>query len=502
MKRFFTLTLLMAFGLALVGAPLDEATAKQFAQNFWKKNNTMGVRDGKVYRNKTDDAHFVNIAPQLGYSELFIFNNVEGKGFVIMAADDCVTPILGYSYENNITDGTLPPNLKAWLDGYAEEIRAAVAMKATATDEIRADWASLKQGKPLPIKSENDVNHLVQTNWDQSPYYNDQCPYDNNDHSRTLTGCVATAMAQVMKFWNYPEHGLGSHSYVPSSHPEYGTLYVDFSAVNYQWSAMPNVVNSANSAVATLMYHCGVAVDMMYGISGAPDYGSAAYIIDYGGDRPCAETALKTYFNYKSTLHGVEKNNYTDSQWIALLKGELDNSRPMVYGGFSNSGGHAFVCDGYDYRDYFHFNWGWGGYYNGNFYINDLNPGTHNYSRNQQAIVGIEDAFSLCIDFGVPFWTRRCLRYPGHIESVQAHLDRRAGLYCNSCCNIRQIPPAWCAAGMYPFWTVLRLEGRSWWIIWRQYADSFYDPLCSDGHSASIVRGKRTCSVCKRKTFC
>ncbi|MBR5630985.1 MAG: C10 family peptidase, partial [Bacteroidales bacterium] len=390
MKRFFTLTLLMAFGLALVGAPLDEATAKQFAQNFWKKNNTMGVRDGKVYRNKTDDAHFVNIAPQLGYSELFIFNNVDGKGFVIMAADDCVTPILGYSYENNITDGTLPPNLKALLDGYAEEIRAAVAMKAAATDEIRADWASLKQGKPLPIKSENDVNHLVQTNWDQSPYYNDQCPYDNNDHSRTLTGCVATAMAQVMKFWNYPEHGLGSHSYVPSSHPEYGTLYVDFSAVNYQWSAMPNVVNSANSAVATLMYHCGVAVDMMYGISGAPDYGSAAYIIDYGGDRPCAETALKTYFNYKNTLRGVEKNNYTDSQWIALLKGELDNSRPMVYGGFSNSGGHAFVCDGYDYRDYFHFNWGWGGYYNGNFYINELNPGTHNYSRNQQAIVGIE----------------------------------------------------------------------------------------------------------------
>ena len=390
MKRLFTLSLMMALGLTLMGTPIDEATAKQFAQSFWKKNSTMGVRDGIVYRNKTDEARFVNVAPQLGYSELFIFNNTEGKGYVIMAADDCVFPILGYSYENNFDAAPLPPNFKAWLDGYAEEIRTAVSMKATATEGIRYEWDCLRQDNPLPVKTEKAVSPLVQTKWDQSPYYNDLCPYDNNDHSRTLTGCVATAMAQVMKFWNYPEHGYGSHSYVPSSHPEYGTLYVDFSAVNYQWNAMPNVVNSANSAVATLMYHCGVAVDMMYGISGAPDYGSAAYIIDYGGGHPCGETALKTYFNYKSSMNGVEKNDYTDNQWIELLKNELDNSRPMVYGGFSNSGGHAFVCDGYDYRDYFHFNWGWGGYYNDYFYINSLNPGTHTYSRNQQAIIGIE----------------------------------------------------------------------------------------------------------------
>ena len=390
MKRFFTLILMMAFGLTLVGGPIDEATAKQFAQNFWKKNSTMGVRDGRIYRNKTDEARFVNVAPQFGYSEFFIFNNTNGKGYVIMAADDCVTPILGYSYENNFEGGTLPPNFKAWLDGYAEEIRAVVAEKAAATNEIRADWECLRLGKPMPIKSEKAVNPLVQTKWDQSPYYNDQCPYDNNHNSRTLTGCVATAMAQVLKFWNYPEHGYGSHSYVPSSHPEYGTLYVDFSAVNYQWSAMPNVVSSANSAVATLMYHCGVAVDMMYGISGSPDYGSAAYILDPGDGRHCAENALKTYFGYKSTLHGEQKNYYNDSEWMQLLKTELDNGRPMVYGGFSNSGGHAFVCDGYNYNDYFHFNWGWGGYYNDYFYINSLNPGSYSYSRNQQAVVGIE----------------------------------------------------------------------------------------------------------------
>lgn len=390
MKRLFALILMMSIGFTLIGGPIDETTAKQLAQNFWKENNTMAVRNGKVFKKQTDEARFVNVAAQHGYSEFFIFNNTAGKGYVIMAADDCVTPILGYSYENNFDDGELPPNFKAWLDGYAEQIHAATAMKTQATEEIRNDWDCLRQSKALPIKSEKDVAPLVQTKWNQSPYYNDQCPYDYNAGARSVTGCVATAMAQIMKYWSYPEHGLGNHSYVPSSHPEYGTLYVDFSSATYQWSSMPNSVTSANNAVATLMYHCGVSVDMMYGIPSAPDYGSAAYIIDNGGGRACAEIAFKTYFDYKSSLHGVKKNDYSDSQWIGVLKNELDNGRPMLYGGFGNSGGHAFVCDGYNNSNYFHFNWGWGGNYNDYFYINSLNPNTYNYSQNQQAIIGIE----------------------------------------------------------------------------------------------------------------
>ena len=390
MKKLFAFILTMSIGFSLIGGPIDETTAKQLAQNFWKENNTMAVRDGKVFKNQMNEARFVNVAARHGYSEFFIFNNTAGKGYVIMAADDCVTPILGYSYENNFVEGELPPNFKAWLDGYAEQIHAATAMKLNATEEIRTDWECLRQSKTLPIKSEKAVGPLVQAKWNQAPYYNAQCPYDYNANERTVTGCVATAMAQIMKYWSYPEHGLGNHSYVPSSHPEYGTLYVDFSAVTYQWSSMPNSVTSANSAVATLMYHCGVSVDMMYGIPAAPDYGSAAYIIDYGGGRACAETALKTYFDYKSSLHGVKKNDYSDSQWIALLKNELDNGRPMLYGGFSSSGGHAFVCDGYNNNNYFHFNWGWGGNYNDYFYINSLNPSSYNYSQNQQALIGIE----------------------------------------------------------------------------------------------------------------
>lgn len=391
MKRILTLILLLATSLSMIGSPIDENTAKKLAENFWKENHIMAVRNGKVFLDKTADAQFVNVAPQCGYSEFFIFNNNVGKGYVIIAADDCITPILGYSYENNFDAEILPPNLKSWLNGYALQISTAVSMKAPATEEIRKDWECLRQGKALPIKSETAVSPLVATKWSQSPYYNALCPYDNNAHERTVTGCVATAMAQVMKYWNYPEHGYGSHSYVPSSHPEYGSLYADFSSVNYQWSSMPNTVNSSNNAVATLMYHCGVSVDMMYGITAAPDYGSAAYIIDYDGNgHPCAEIALKTYFGYKNTLHSVEKSNYTDTQWSNLLKNELDNGRPMIYGGFGNSGGHAFVCDGYNNSGYFHFNWGWGGYYDDYFYINNLNPSSNNFTSNQQAIIGIE----------------------------------------------------------------------------------------------------------------
>ena len=390
MKRVFTLILTMAFCYSMIGGPVDETKAKQLALNFWQENNIMAVKGDTVYKRHMDKAQFVNVAPQHGYTEFFIFNNTAGKGYVIMAADDCVTPILGYSYENNFEDGELPPSFKAWLDSYAQQIKMASTMKLSATNEIRNDWECLQQGKTLPVKSEKAVAPLVKTKWNQRPYYNDKCPYDQKVNTRAVTGCVATAMAQIMKYWSYPEHGYGNHSYVPSSHPEYGTQYADFSAVTYDWASMPNSVTSANNAVATLMYHCGVSVEMMYGTTVSPDAGSAAYIIDYGYSYPCAETALKTYFDYKNTLHSIKKNDYADTRWISLLKNELDNGRPMIYGGFSNSGGHAFICDGYNSNNYFHFNWGWGGNYDDYFYINNLNPATHNYTQNQQALVGIE----------------------------------------------------------------------------------------------------------------
>lgn len=388
MKRIFTLSIIIALCMPLLGNPVDETTAKQLAQNFWKANNIIGVKGEKIFKKRMDDARFVNVAPQCGYSDFYIFNNEDGKGFVIIAADDCVTPILAYSYDNNFVTENLPPNLKDWLDGYAEQIRMAVDMKMPATDEISTDWKCLREQKNLPIKSETQVYPLITTTWGQSPYYNALCPYDNNYNQRTVTGCVATAMAQIMKYWSYPEHGFGSHSYIPQNHPEYGTQYADFSSTTYQWSSMPNNVTSSNTAVATLMYHCGVSVEMNYGLGDPYDNGSTALIVSADGYYEyCAENALKNYFDYKNTLHGVLKEG--DSQWINLLETELDNARPILYAGIyindSIRSGHAFVCDGYDNSNHFHFNWGWKGENDGYYNINTI-P----FSYTQHAVIGIE----------------------------------------------------------------------------------------------------------------
>ena len=236
MKRTLLSILILAMSLPLIGNPVDENTAKQLAQNFWKENDIIGVKGDKVFKKRMDDARFVNVAPQCGYTEFYIFNNEDGKGFVIIAADDCVTPILGYSYDNNFAAENLPPNLKSWLDEYAEQIQAAVTMRAVATDEIRTDWECLRQGKNLPIKSGTAVYPLITTFWGQGEPYNRKCPYNNLIGEYTPTGCVATAMAQIMKYWEYPTHGYGSHSY---SDWFYGNISANFANTTYQWSSMP-----------------------------------------------------------------------------------------------------------------------------------------------------------------------------------------------------------------------------------------------------------------------
>ena len=391
MRRNLLLSFIIALCMPLLGNPVDENTAKQLAQNFWKENNIMGVRSDKVFKKKMGDARFVNVAPQCGYTEFYIFNNEDGKGFVIIAADDCVTPILGYSYDNNFATENLPPNLKGWLDGYAEQIQTAVEMRATATEEIRTEWECLRQKKNLPIRSETQVNPLIATTWDQNYPYNILCPEDplangNPTYGHVYAGCEACAMAQILKFWEYPNdaHSVIYHEY---EHPVYGLLDANYSypGGSYYWSFMPNQLTSSSStnqriAIASLMYHCGVSVEMNYGPSGSGAYSSAA------------EIAFRAFFDYNNATLET-KSSYTDTQWISLLKNELDNGRPVFYSG-SGTGGHAFVCDGYNNSNYFWFNWGWSGQANGYFPLNALTPNTngyqHNYSYNQQAIIGIE----------------------------------------------------------------------------------------------------------------
>ena len=382
MKNFnLLLGLLLLYGVTFA-KKIDEQTAQRVGSNFisQKYSTLENAKLELAYKYITKSVNSTNDKELV----LFYVFNVSENGFVIVSGDDNLTPIIAYSNESLYDISEIPANVVKWIEGYKKQARDVIVNKINATQNIKEYWAALTKGAVIPYSSTTSVGALMQTTWNQSPYYNAQCP------SGSVTGCVATAMAQVMKYWNYPTTGSGFHSY---NHATYGTLSANFGSTTYQWSSMPNNVTSSNSAVATLMYQVGVSVDMNY----SPQSSGAYVISSQSPVTNCSEYALKTYFGYKSTLQGVERSNYSQTQWMNLLKGELNASRPIIYAGFGSGGGHCFVADGYDNSDYVHFNWGWGGYYDGYFSINALNPngtgtggGSGGYNSGHQAIIGVE----------------------------------------------------------------------------------------------------------------
>lgn len=387
MKQLFYLSWFLLLCIAGMANPVDENAAINMGRAFLLKNNISNTWPGGdpgltlVYRARAGNN------PE-GSACFYVFNFNNGKGFVIVAGDDAVAPVLGYSFESSFDPAHIPENTAKWLEGYKKQILLITTQHIAATDDIKAQWQQLRSNNSSQQRPGNtsSVNPLVQTKWDQVPYYNALCP------GGSVTGCVATAMAQVMKYWNYPATGTGFHSYNPPDNG-YGTLSANFGNTTYQWASMPLQLTGANGAVATLMYHAGVSVDMNY----SPQSSGAYVISTQSPVTNCAEYALKTYFGYRNSLQGVERVNYTDAQWIALLKGELDAARPVIYAGFGNGGGHCFVNDGYDNNNFFHFNWGWSGSFDGYFQVNALNPGgvgtgggAGGYNSGQQAVIGIQ----------------------------------------------------------------------------------------------------------------
>ena len=385
MKTKLLALLLIISCFSLFAKQVDENTAKTIGLYFLKnKTNSKTLKTvSTLMLNYKATANLVSNSSN--QTILFYVYNINTNGYVIVAGDDAVTPILGYSDQGNFNSENMPPALKKWLEGYKNEIAYIINHKIKATNEISNKWKlNINDTNSKISGTSASVSPLIQTHWSQSPYYNAFCP------SSSVTGCVATAMAQIMKFWNYPAAGAGFHSY---NHPQYGTLSANFGNTTYQWAAMTNSVTSTNSAVATLMYQCGVSVDMNY----SPQSSGAYVIQDSPTPTACSEYALKTYFGYNNTLQGLKRINYTETQWLNLLKGELNSGRPIIYAGFGSGGGHCFVADGYDNSDYVHFNWGWAGVSDGYFQVNALNPGslgsgggTGGYNSDQQAIIGIQ----------------------------------------------------------------------------------------------------------------
>ncbi|MCK9220604.1 MAG: thiol protease/hemagglutinin PrtT [Bacteroidales bacterium] len=398
MKKMYVLFILSFVTFFMVSAkPVDENTAKTIGFNFITK---LSAR----FQGKTPGDLKLIYAPGSTGSDNFrggstlpayyVFSFTEIPGFIIISGDDAVTPILGYSTTSYFSKANLPPALSAWLNNYEEQIKFAVTRKLEATPETESEWEKyLTPATKTPVQSKGvaGVEPLIRLTWSQSPYYNTLCPMNKDSAKLTVTGCVATAMAMVMKYYNYPKTGTGFYSYDTK---KYGTLSANFGDTRYNWAAMPDTgsLTSENKAVATLMYHCGISAKMEYGLASVG--GSGAWMISAGDtSMSCSEKALVTYFGYAATLHGLNRNNYPDYQWIDFLKEDLDASRPVMYTAYDpgpKGGGHCFICDGYDNNNKFHFNWGWGGIANGYFEINALTPYGDNYVCSHSALLGIK----------------------------------------------------------------------------------------------------------------
>jgi photosystem II stability/assembly factor-like uncharacterized protein len=306
----------------------------------------------------------------------YIFN-FDPKGFVIVAADDASIPILGYSNESTIQGEITNPATKEWLESYSREIYQIVIHGLSNTETVKR-WNAISAGNFYA--PEQTVGPLLTTTWDQGCYYNALCPYDGSAGYtcfHVYTGCVATAMSQIMKYHNFPPQGVGSHSYVD---PTYGLQSANFGATTYGWSSMPNNITSANTPVATLMYHSGVSVDMKYSTSGS------------GAFSENVPDALMNYFNYHPGVVIKYKNSFQHlADFENLIRADLDQQLPVYYSGSNPSEGHAFVCDGYKLPDStFHFNWGWSGSYNGWFAIGALNPGGSPFNDNNAIVIHIK----------------------------------------------------------------------------------------------------------------
>ena len=348
MKKFtMTVALLLMVAMPMLAEHVTPETARKVATTFL--NNNGAKADG-----------LTDLSKATGFPNLYVFSTEES--FVILSADDCVQPVLGYSLTGKFVAEGMPENLVWWLKSYDEQIADAAKNGLLASEKVSKTWKELVSGSLSVAKDESTaITPLIETKWDQGNPCNYVCA---NGHG-WITGCVATAMAQVLNYHKYPEIGVGSHSYPWSSQE----LSANFGTTSYDWENMINTYSGSftpaqRDAVATLMYHCGVAVEMKCSTSAS------------GSTIPGASNALQSYFNYNS--YYLEKKNVDASEWIDLLLEDLANGKPILYGGNVSAGGHAFVCDGYDGDGKFHFNWGWSGKHDGYFAI-DITSSTYPY---------------------------------------------------------------------------------------------------------------------------
>ena len=357
MKRLtLTLCLLAALG-SLMAGPVDQQKAQKLGAKFLS-TTAISQKNADIQLNLVS----VAVDPQRSGTDYYVFNVAGGEGFVIVAGDDRVKPILAYSTTGQYDPQNVSEGFAFTLNSFREEIQYVREHNLSATPDITAEWKSLAKSGSLQHgrSTRAVVGPLCQTLWNQNFPWNSQCPEDEEGSGgHVYAGCVATAMGMVMKFWEWPQQGVGSHSYYPEG---YAQQSANFGQTEYHFELMPNTLDSTSTEeeyfeTAQLLHHLGISVNMQY--SG---HGSGAYSSD-------VPDALRSYFRYNCEDHVSNYSywgwgGYSNEEWAQMLKnGGLDELLLLYYSGQDDNGqgGHAYVCDGYDENDYFHFNWGWSG---------------------------------------------------------------------------------------------------------------------------------------------
>lgn len=351
--------------------------ALQIASNFTKRIAEQQLRSNQPLQLAyTAQSTLRSGAPDAYY---YVFNS--GKGFIIVSGDDRAYPILGYSTSGNFSYEEAPDNMKWWLQEYANQIQFAHSSGIEQDTEVKQQWQELQAGTGM--RSLRSLVKLETALWEQHSPFNDQCPMVSGQ--RSVTGCVATAMAIIMKYHQYPQQGTGSYSYTDKYEHTYSASF----ATTYDWNSMLDDYTSGSytpeqgQAVAKLMYHCGVSCDMAYDPSGSSAILGKAAI------------ALPKYFGYDAGACAMVRDGHPADEWASIIQEELNNNRPVAYGGQSGNYGHAFVLAGYDNSNQYYVNWGWGKKYDGTDYngwfpLSALTLDGTTYSYQQDMVLRIQ----------------------------------------------------------------------------------------------------------------
>ena len=376
-KTIITMLLALAF-MGLQANPVDVETAKSLGIKFMNTNTIVkSAQADLAYTAFTDD----------GQACFYVFR-MQPKGFVIVSADDRAKPVLGYSTESAFSD-EIPEGLESFFRNYRAGFTDLFASGDPRPDEAVRDWERLAAtGRINNERITRELPQLLTCTWNQSALYNRRCPVDEEGpDGHVYAGCVATAMSQIMYYWQWPHTGRGAYIY---EFWPYGQIGASFEDAHYRYELMPDFLDWTSTdeeidAVAQLQYHAGVSVEMSY----SPD-GSGAFTHR-------VPDALSQFFLYDPSMVIHYRDGYVDSEWNEMLRENLDENMPLYYSASGNDGGHAFVCDGYDMNDMFHFNWGWQGFDNGYYAVNAFYLSNYSFPEGHAAIFGITpDYYPYC----------------------------------------------------------------------------------------------------------